>query len=95
MKNAHPYTGKWLREWFPEQTKSIPSILCWTVVYILDVILVFWVANLLGIHILEVQNKLITVLAGLYMVIALVIFWAETAIYNRIVASIRESRKPY
>jgi len=95
MKNAHPYTGKWLREWFPEQTKSIPSILCWTVVYILDVILVFWVANLLGIHILEVQNKLITVLAGLYMVIALVIFWAETAIYNRIVAAIRESRKPY
>ena len=31
----------------------------------------------------------------LYLVIALVIFWAETVIYNRIVAAIRESRKPY
>jgi len=95
MKNAHPYTGKWLREWFPEQTKNIPTILCWTVVYILDVVLVFWVANLLGIHILELPNKLITVMSGLYLVIALVIFWVETQIYNRITAAIRKSRDPY
>jgi len=92
MKNAYPHTGKWLREWFPEQTKSIPGILCWTVVYILDVILVFWVADLLGIHILELPYRLTTLLTGLYLVIALVIFWVETVIYNRIAAAIRKSK---
>ena len=92
MKNAHPYTGKLLREWFPEQTRSIPSILVWTVVYILDVVLVFWLAGLLGIDILQFPYQLTTVLAGIYMVIALVLFWLETALYNRILERIRQSR---
>jgi len=91
MKNAHPYTGKWLREWFPEQTKSIPSILIWTVVYILDVCLVFWLAGKLGIELMELPYRLITLIAGLYLVIALVLFWAETAIYNRLLANYRKT----
>lgn len=95
MKNAYPHTGKWLREWFPEQTKSIPSILCWTAVYILDVVLVFWVASLLHIDIIAMRPQFRQLMIVLYLLIALVIFWAETAIYNRIVASIRGSRKPY
>ena len=92
MKNAFPHTGKWRREWFPEQTKNIPSILCWTVVYILDVVLVFFVANLLGIHILELPYRLTTLLTGLYLVIALAIFWLETIVYNRIAVAIRKSK---
>ena len=90
MKNAHPHTGKFLREWFPEQTRSVPSIIVWTVVYILDVILVFWVAAKLGISILELHHQLQTVIAGLYLVIALVLFWLETAVYNRIAATLRK-----
>ena len=91
MKNAHPYTGKWLRELFPEQTKNIPSIILWTIVYILDVILVFWLASLLGIDILQFPYQLTTVLVGIYMVIALVLFWVETTIYNRLLANYRKT----
>ena len=92
MKNAHPFTGKWLRECFPEQTKSVPSILCWTVVFILDVVLIFCAANRLGIHLMELPYQLTSLIAGVYLVIALVIFWLETVIYNRITAAIRKSK---
>ena len=92
MKNAHPYTGKWLRELFPEQTKSVPSILVWAVVYIVDVVLVFRLASALGIRITELEYRLMTVVAGLYMIIALVVFWLETVIYGWIVKKIRQSR---
>ena len=91
MKNAGPYTGKWLREWFPEQTKSIPSILIWTVVYILDVCLVFWAASMLGIDLLELPYRLVSLISGLYLVIALVLFWAETTIYNKLLANYRKT----
>jgi len=91
MKNAHPHTGKWLREWFPEQTKSVKSILIWTVVYILDVCLVFWATHALGIELMELPYRLITVVAGVYLVLALVLFWAETAIFNRLLSRHRET----
>ena len=91
MKNAHPYTGKWLREWFPEQTKSVKSILLWTAVYILDVCLVFWAAASLGIDLMKLPYRLISVAVGAYLVIALAIFWVETAIYNRILANYRKT----
>ena len=90
MKNAHPHTGKWLREWFPEQTKSIPSIILWTAIYILDTVLVFWLAAKLGISLLEFHHQLQTVIMGLYLVIALVLFWLETAVYNKIMDAIRK-----
>ena len=91
MKNAHPHTGKWLREWFPEQTKSIPSILVWTVVYILDAVLVFWAAAALGIDLLALPYRLTSLMAGAYLVIALGLFWAEAAIYNRLLANYRKT----
>ena len=90
MKNAPPHTGKWLREWFPEQTKNIPSIILWTIIYILDVILVFFLANALGISILSIPYRLQTVLAGVYLIIALVLFWLEATAYNRILNWIRK-----
>ena len=91
MKNASPYTGKWLREWFPEQTKSVRSICIWTLVYILDTILVFWIAAKLGIHLMQLPARLISVVAGLYLVIALVLFWGETAIYNKLLSNYRKT----
>ena len=91
MRNAHPYTGKWLREWFSEQTKSVKSILLWSVVYILDVCLVFWAAGLLGIDLMKLPYRLITLAAGLYLVIALAVFWLETTVYNRILIKYRKT----
>jgi len=91
MKNAHPHTGKWLREVFPEQTKSVKSILFWTVVYIADTVLVFWLAGTLGIDLLSMPYQFTTVVVSIYLIIALVIFWAETSIYNKLLTNYRKT----
>ena len=91
MKNAGPYTGKWLRQWFPEQTKSVTSILIWFGIYILDSILVFWAAAKLGIDLMQLPYQLTKVVAGLYLILALGIFWAETAIYNKLLSNHRKT----
>ena len=91
MKNASPYTGKWLREVFPEQTKSVKSILIWPVVYIADTILVFWLASRLGIDLMQLPYRLISLVVGVYLAVALVLFWAETAIYNKLLANYRKT----
>ena len=91
MKNAGPYTGKWLREWFPQQTKSVKSICIWTLVYIADVILVFWLAAQLGIDLMQLPYRLISIVAGLYLIIALVLFRAETALYNKLLSNYRKT----
>ena len=93
MKNAHPYTGKWLRECFPEQTKSVKSILVWSVVFLADVALVFWTAIALGLDLMRLQYQLISVVGMLLLVAALVLFWVETEIYNRILARYRKTRE--
>ena len=43
--------GKWIREMFPDQTKSIGSILIWTVVYFLDLALLFYLAATMGLNV--------------------------------------------
>ena len=91
MKNASPYTGKWLREWFPEQTKSVKSILIWTLVYIADAAVVFWAAAKLGIPLMRLPYRLISLVAGLYLILALGLFWAETAIYNKLLSNYRKT----
>ena len=91
MKNASPYTGKWLREWFPEQTKSVKSILIWSLVYIADAIVVFWLAAKLGFDLMQLPYRLTSVVAGLYLIIALGLFRAETAIYNKILSNYRKT----
>ena len=91
MKNASPYTGKWLREVFPEQTKSVKSICIWTLIYIADTILVFWLAAKLGIDLMQLPYQLISVVTGWFLVIALVLFWVETAIYNKLLSDYRKT----
>ena len=91
MKNAGPYTGKWLREWFPEQTRSVKSILIWSLVYIADTILVFWLAAKLGFDLMQLPYQLVSVVAGLYLIIALVLFWVETTIYNKLLSNYRKT----
>ena len=91
MKNASPYTGKWLREWFPEQTKSVKSILIWALVYIADVVLVFWAAAKLGIPLMQLPYRLVSLVAGLYLILALGLFWVETAIYSKLLSNYRKT----
>ena len=91
MKNASPYTGKWLREWFPEQAKSVKSILIWSLVYITDVIVIFWLAAKLGIDLMQLPYRLTSVVAGLYLIIALGLFWVQTAIYNKLLSNYRKT----
>lgn len=78
--------GKALRELFPEQTKSIPAIIIWTIVFLADAALVFAAAGYLGFSILgsDFTAKERTLILGLYLIIALVLFWAETAVYNKL-----------
>ena len=91
MKNANPYTGKWLRECFPEQTKSVKSILIWSIVFLADAALVFWGAFKLGLNLMGLRYQLISVVASLLLVVALGLFWVETEIYNRILSNYRKT----
>ena len=88
MKNAHPHTGKWLREWFPEQTKSVPAILIWTAVFLLDVVLVMMAAWLLGLKLTAIPIKLAV---SAVLAVAFLLFWAQTAVYNRLAAKYRKT----
>lgn len=78
-----------LREWFPEQTKSIPAILVWLLVFLADVALVFWLAGKLGVDILSMNRNLRGAMVMLYVGAALVLFWVETFAYNKIVSLFR------
>ena len=40
---------------------------------------------------MQLPYQLISVVAGLYMIIALAIFWAETAIYNKLLSNYRKT----
>ena len=91
MKNAHPYTGKWLREVFPEQTKSVKSILVWSLVFIADIALIFLVALKAGLDFATIPYQLMRVLGGVFVAAALLLFWAETAIYNKIISNYRKT----
>ncbi len=84
MKNSGPFKGIFLREWFPEQTKTIPRIILWTIIFLADTALVFWLGSLLGIDLLGISYRLTTLLIGLYLVIAFGLFSLEAFVYNKI-----------
>ena len=71
-----------LAEMFPNQFRTIPSIIIWTLVYILDVALVFWVAYLLDFPLLSAATRNLMVI--IYMAIAFALFCLESFIYNLI-----------
>ena len=67
---------------FPTQFKTIPSIIIWTLVFILDVALVIWAAWLLDFPLLYgPHNKLVLIIC---LVIAIALFCLESFIYNLI-----------
>ena len=84
MKRYNP--GKFLREWFPNQTKTPLHIVIWTIVYLVDVALVFLAANAIGIDILEmnVTYQLRSLILIAYLLIALGLFSLEVFLLNKI-----------
>ena len=68
-----------LNEMFPGQFDTIPHIIIWTFVFILDVVAVFGVAHLLG---LPLPGR---VGVMLYLVAAFVLFCLESWVYNKII----------
>ena len=75
--------GGFLSEWFPEQTKSLPCILLWTVIFLADVALVFWVMGKLGVDIVSMQYQFRKALLMLYLLAAFLIFLLESFVYNK------------
>ena len=77
------------RDWFPEQTKSIGSILLWLLILVADVVLVFWLTGKLGLDLLNFNYNMRSAMIMLYVGAALCLFWVETVIYNKITALFR------
>lgn len=72
-----------LGEWFPNQFRTIPSIIIWTIVFLVDVAIVFAVAHLLGIP-LPIGGTWGKIGFPLYMIIAFGLFCLESFLYNLI-----------
>ena len=75
----HYKKNLFLKEMFPGQFDTIPHIIIWTVVCLLDVAAVFGVAPLLG---RPLPGK---VGLMLYLVIAFLLFCLESWIYHKII----------
>ena len=77
---AYDYHKKnfFLNEMFPGQFDTIPHIIIWTIVFLIDVAAVFGVAHLIG---LPLPGK---VGLMLYLVAAFAIFCLESWVYNKI-----------
>ena len=82
MKEYNP--GKFLRELFPDQTATPVQILKWLPLYLLDVALVFMGAWALGWDPLEISYSLQKVMTLAFLALALLLFFGEVAIWNRI-----------
>ena len=67
-----------LNEMFPGQFDTIPHIIIWTIVFIIDIAAVFGVTYLLG---LPLPGKVGLIL---YLVIAFLLFCLESWIFNKI-----------
>lgn len=85
MSRYYINPGKVLKQIFPEQTKNNLSIIIWTIVFIADLVLVYFTAGWLGIDLLGIRQ------VGLMLFIAagLALFWLETFIYNHLIRLFR------
>lgn len=78
---SHRYY-KFLTEMFPNQFNTVPRIIIWTIVFLLDTALVIWCASLIGVPVLETANNRLSLI--IYLVIAFILFTVESWIYNLI-----------
>lgn len=87
------YLGRLLRQMFPEQTKTIPRIIVWTLVFLIDTGLVIWAVAALDVLSWAAAYRLQSLVVGLILIAALVLFALEVWIYNRVAAAIRKKKE--
>ena len=87
------YLGRLLRQMFPEQTKTIPRIIVWTIVFLADTGLVIWAVVALGLMPLATTYRLQPLVVGLILIGSLALFSLEVWVYNRIAAAIRKKKE--
>ena len=71
-----------LGELFPNQFRSVSSIIIWTLVFLADVAIVFTVAYLLGIDIMTTALRKNGLL--IYLILAFLLFSLESFVFNKI-----------
>ena len=72
-----------LKEMFPKQFDTIPHIIIWTIVFLLDVAAVFGIAWLIGLPFPVGTFARIGLI--LYLVAAFALFCLESIVYNKII----------
>ena len=72
-----------LKEMFPKQFDTIPHIIIWTIVFLVDVAAVFGIAYLIGIPLATGAFAKIGLI--LYLVVAFALFCLESIVYNKII----------
>lgn len=90
MKNYYN-PGKLLKQMFPEQTKSNLHIVIWTIIFIADLVGVYFLLEHFGISFIgNGANSLIRKFYLFFLIGGgLLVFWLETVIYNKLHALIR------
>ena len=89
------YLGRLLRQTFPEQTKTVPRIILWTLVFLLDAGLVIWAAVALDLIGLASAWRAQSLVVGLIVAVALGLFSLEVWVYNRILRAVRKRKETY
>ena len=79
----HYKKNTFLKEMFPRQFDTIPHIIIWAIIFILDVVLVFVAAHLMGIP-LPIGGNWGRIGLILYLCIAFGLFCLESYLYNLI-----------
>ena len=74
-----------LKEMFPRQFDTVPHIIIWSIVFILDIAAVFGVAYLLDIPLPVGGSAWGRIGLILYLVIAFALFCLESIVYNKII----------
>ena len=73
-----------LKEMFPKQFDTIPHIIIWTIVFLVDIAAVFGIAYLIGIP-LPIGGNWGKIGLILYLVVAFALFCLESFVYNKII----------
>lgn len=80
----HHKKNLFLKEMFPRQFDTVPHIIIWTIVFLVDVAAVFGIAYLIGLP-LPVGRLWGKVGMILYLVAAFALFCLESFVYNKII----------
>ena len=76
--------GKWIRELLPNQTKTPATTLIWSLIFILDIVLVFFVATHMGMILLAMPYKKMAFWVLLLCLAAFGLLLAEARIWDAI-----------